>query len=162
MEVSRLGVQLELLFWPTHTPQPQQRQIQATSATYTSAHGYTRSLTHWARSGIEPATSWFLVGFVFAAPQQELHYNLINQLFFSKKRARKDCHYTCLHGPKTPFQGCRTNDWKWQPRSFRTEVKGPSSLKVLFAIFFFFLVFFFFLSFCHFLGCSWGIWRFPG
>ena len=28
------------------------------------AHGNTRSLTHGVRPGIEPATSWFLVGFV--------------------------------------------------------------------------------------------------
>ena len=44
----------------------------ATSATYTTAHGNTRSLTHWVRPGIEPATSWFLVGFVSALPWQEL------------------------------------------------------------------------------------------
>ena len=31
---------------------------------YTTAHGNARSLTHWARAGTEPATSWFLVGFV--------------------------------------------------------------------------------------------------
>ena len=34
------------------------------SATYTTAHSNAGSLTHWARAGIEPATSWFLVGFV--------------------------------------------------------------------------------------------------
>ena len=39
-------------------------RIRATSATYTTAHGNTESLTHWARAGIEPSTSWFLVGFV--------------------------------------------------------------------------------------------------
>ena len=31
---------------------------------YTTAHGNAGSLTHWARAGTEPATSWFLVGFV--------------------------------------------------------------------------------------------------
>ena len=46
------------------TPQPQQRQIRATSATYTTAQGNARSLTHWARPGIEPAPSWFLVRFI--------------------------------------------------------------------------------------------------
>ena len=46
------------------TPEPQQRRIQAESAIYTSAHGNAGSLTHWARAGTEPATSWFLVGFV--------------------------------------------------------------------------------------------------
>ena len=45
-------------------PQPQQRRIRAVSTTYTTAHGNARSLTHWTRSGIEPETSWLLVGFV--------------------------------------------------------------------------------------------------
>ena len=34
------------------------------SSTYTTVHSNTRSLTYWARQGINPATSWFLVGFV--------------------------------------------------------------------------------------------------
>ena len=55
-------------------PKPQQCQIQATSATYTTAHGNTRSLTHWARPGIEPATSCLLVGFVSPAPRWELRH----------------------------------------------------------------------------------------
>ena len=38
--------------------------IQAASATYNVAHSNPGSLTHWARSGIEPAFSWILVGFV--------------------------------------------------------------------------------------------------
>ena len=46
------------------TPEPQQRGIRAASATYTTAHGNAGSLAHWARAGTEPATSWFLVGFV--------------------------------------------------------------------------------------------------
>ena len=52
--------------------QPQQCQIWAVSVTYTTAHGNAGSLTHWARSGITPATSWFLVRFVSTVPQQEL------------------------------------------------------------------------------------------
>ena len=43
------------------------------SVTYTTAHGNAESLTHWTRPGIEPATSWFLVGFVSAASRWELH-----------------------------------------------------------------------------------------
>ena len=50
MEVSRLGVELEL-------------QLLASS--------HLGSLTHWARPGIEPASSWMLAGFVSTAPQQE-------------------------------------------------------------------------------------------
>ena len=42
------------------------------SATYITAHGNAGSLTHWVRPGIEPATSWFLVGFISAALQWEL------------------------------------------------------------------------------------------
>ena len=39
----------------------------AASVTYTTAHGNTGSLSR-ARPGIKPATSWFPVGFVSAAP----------------------------------------------------------------------------------------------
>ena len=47
------------------------------SVTYTTAYGNTRSLTHWARPGIEPATSWFRVGFISSVPRwelQEVHF----------------------------------------------------------------------------------------
>ena len=37
-------------------PEPQQQGIWAVSATYTTAHGNTGSLTHWARPGSEPTT----------------------------------------------------------------------------------------------------------
>ena len=47
MEVPRLGVESEL-------------QLLA----YTTAHCNARSLTHWARPGIKPESSWILVGFV--------------------------------------------------------------------------------------------------
>ena len=59
------------------TPQPQQLRIRAASVTYTTAHGSTSSLTHWARPRIEPATLWFLVGFVSAAQQWELQTNFV-------------------------------------------------------------------------------------
>uniref|UniRef100_A0A8W4FL86 Uncharacterized protein n=1 Tax=Sus scrofa TaxID=9823 RepID=A0A8W4FL86_PIG len=39
-------------------------RLRAASATYTTAYGNAGSLTHGARPGIEPASSWFLVGFV--------------------------------------------------------------------------------------------------
>ena len=45
-------------------PEPQHHQIRAASATYTTVHSNAGSLTHWVKPGIEPATSWFLVGFV--------------------------------------------------------------------------------------------------
>ena len=55
MEFPRLWVELEL-------------QLLA----YTTAHSNVGSSTYSARSGIEPETSWFLVGFVSAVPQWEL------------------------------------------------------------------------------------------
>ena len=54
-EVARLGVELEL-------------QLLA----YATAHGNARSLTHWSRPGIEPASSWMVVGFVTAEQWREL------------------------------------------------------------------------------------------
>ena len=56
MEVPRPGVELELQLRPT--PQPWKHQIGATFTTYTTTHGNTRSLTHWARPGIKLASSW--------------------------------------------------------------------------------------------------------
>ena len=55
------------------TPQPQQRRIRAASVTYTTAHGSTGSVTHWARPEIKPASSGMLVRFVSTEPRQELH-----------------------------------------------------------------------------------------
>ena len=63
MEIPRLGVQSELQL-SDYVPQPQQCQIWAVSATCTTAHSNSRSLTHWAKPGIEPASSWILVRFV--------------------------------------------------------------------------------------------------
>ena len=70
MEIPRLGVKLELQLRPM--PQPRQRQIQATSAIYTAACGNAGSLTHWARPGIEPASSRILIGFISTELQREL------------------------------------------------------------------------------------------
>ena len=60
MEVLRLGVGLEL-------------QLLA----YTIAHGNAGYLTHLARPGIKPATSWFLVAFVSTETQWKLLWALL-------------------------------------------------------------------------------------
>ena len=65
--------------WPI--PEPQQRGIWAMSVTCTTAHGDARSSTHWARPGVEPPTSWFLVRFISDVPQQELLVCLFCFLF---------------------------------------------------------------------------------
>ena len=67
------GSQARGLIRATTAGLPQQCQIQAASVTYTTAHSSTGSLTHWARAGMGPATSWFLVRFVSAMPWWELH-----------------------------------------------------------------------------------------
>ena len=53
-------------------PEPQQRGIGVASATYTTAHRNARYLTHWVRLEIEPAISWFLVGFISTMPRREV------------------------------------------------------------------------------------------
>ena len=60
--------------WPQPQPQPQLQQCQAwaVSATYTTAHSKTGSLTCWARPGVEPVSSWMLVRFVSAEPWRKL------------------------------------------------------------------------------------------
>jgi len=50
----------------------QQCRIQAASATYTTDHGNTRSLTDGVRPGTKPTSSWFLDRFDITVPQQEL------------------------------------------------------------------------------------------
>ena len=49
--------------------QPQQCWIWDMSVTYTTAQGNAGSFTHWARPGIEPASSWILVGFIATEPR---------------------------------------------------------------------------------------------
>ena len=59
------------------------------SATYTTAHGNTGSLTHWVRPGIKPLSSWMLVRFDSAEPWHEL------PLFYSWKY----CHVYSFQKP---------------------------------------------------------------
>ena len=58
------GCSCQLELWPLTYARATATGIWAESATYTTAHGNAGSLTHWARPGIEPKTSWFLVEFV--------------------------------------------------------------------------------------------------
>ena len=66
MEVPRLGVELalQLLAYTTAIA----TLDLSCSETYTIAHVNTQSLTHGARPGIEPTSSWILVGFFTAEP----------------------------------------------------------------------------------------------
>ena len=62
--------------WPT--PQTQQYGIQAASVTCIIAHGNVRSLTHWARPGVEPMSSWILIKFVTPEPWRNRHGFFLN------------------------------------------------------------------------------------
>ena len=55
------------------------------SATYTTAYGNTR-----VRPGIEPTSSWILVGFITTDPQQGLQeIELLKELCFQRKIFQK-------------------------------------------------------------------------
>ena len=62
-------------------PEPHQCQIWAESVTYITTHNNAGSLTHGARPGIKPSTSWFLVGFVSTEPRRELLFGIIGMHF---------------------------------------------------------------------------------
>ena len=73
MEVPRLGAESELPL-PAHTTATARWDPSHICNLHNSstAHGNTGSLTHWARPGMEPASSWMLVGFIIVEPQGEL------------------------------------------------------------------------------------------
>jgi len=66
------------------------------SASYTTAHGNTRSLTHWARPEIEPTYSWILVRCVSTALQQEIPFPFF--FFFSFFFFSHPCHIWTFPG----------------------------------------------------------------
>ena len=70
MEVPRLDVESELQVLACATATA--TGIWDVSVTYTTADSNRRSLTHWMRPGIEPASSWILVRFIITEPQGEL------------------------------------------------------------------------------------------
>ena len=69
MEVPRLGVKLESQLPAYATAPATQDPSHVCDAT---AHSNTRSLTHWAKPGVTPTSSWILVRFVIAEPGWEL------------------------------------------------------------------------------------------
>ena len=58
-------------------------RIRAIAASLHHSHSNARSLTHGARPGIEPSSSWILVDFISAEPQWELPPLLFFFFFFS-------------------------------------------------------------------------------
>ena len=74
-------------------PQPQQRQIWATSLTYTTAHGNAGSWIHWARPGIEPASPWMLVRFFSTDPRGELFCSLVLKMYHIERWSSLRFHH---------------------------------------------------------------------
>jgi len=75
MEVPWRGAELELQLptYATAIATPDLSHVfdpHCSRSTYT--HGKSGSLNHWEGPGIEPTSSWILVGFVTPEPQQEL------------------------------------------------------------------------------------------
>ena len=62
--------------------------VGSASVTYTTAHSNAGCLTHLSRPGIEPVSSWIIVGFVTAEPQWELltyfYFQSKNKIFESR------------------------------------------------------------------------------
>ena len=87
-------------------PQPQQCGIQAISVTYTTAHGNAGSLTRWARSGIEPETSWFLVGFASTELWWDLHpWPFINFAHQEFRHGSVEVNLTNIHEDESLISG---------------------------------------------------------
>ena len=106
--------------WPM--PQPQQLRIWAVSVTYTTAHGNTRSLTHWSRPGIEPASSWMLVRFVSTEPRQEL---LMSAFLSNKDTLKKEVFLGWIRWPimkKFSINQNRQNSFKLYINKENTEI----------------------------------------
>jgi len=105
-------------------PMPQARPclIWADSAIYTTAHSNARSLTHWARPGIKPPSSWILVRLITAEPQRELPNSILSkalkegQTLWENQSKDILCFlfFGCAHGlQKFPGQGlnrCYSNN----------------------------------------------------
>ena len=83
MEVPRLEVEseLQLLAYAMATAT---QDLSHFCNLHVTAHDNTRSLTHWESPGIEPASSWLLVGFIIIEPQQEpLNLLVLKEYFHS-------------------------------------------------------------------------------
>ena len=79
-------------FWATPTAygSTQARDLIGASLTYTTAHGNTRPLIHWARPGIEPESSWMLIRFVITEPRENyLFKRVVERRYPFLTRAQK-------------------------------------------------------------------------
>ena len=71
MDIPRLGVELEMQL-PNYTTATAMPDLSCICNLHHSSRQNARSLTHWERPGIEPASWWILVGFISTELQWEL------------------------------------------------------------------------------------------
>ena len=88
MEVPRLGTKWELQL-PVETTATKYR-MQAVSATNTIAHKNAGYLRHRVRQGIEPAISWFLVGFLNHWNSKYASFNSSNSVNIPSLRTHRE------------------------------------------------------------------------
>ena len=93
VEVPRLGANQSCSLQPHQLPDLSCPQIWASSHSNSrqpTAHGNSIALTHWARPGTEPESSWLPVGFITDEPQRELP-----QIFNNRKFSQCSGNYKC-------------------------------------------------------------------
>ena len=120
MEVPRLGVGNGC----QPIPQPHQCRLRAASGTYATAHSNTRSLTHWVRPGIEPASLSILVGFLSAEPRNSLE----RFWMFPLQPCLRILEYVTEVDPKSKSKKKKKKShpcYKWLSHSIHWMVSGP-------------------------------------
>ena len=80
MEVPRIGVESQLQL-PAYTTATAMRAPSNVHDLYTTAHGNAGSLTHWARPGIKPASSWILVRFVLLCHNENSQFEFLLRVY---------------------------------------------------------------------------------
>ena len=107
------------------------------SATYTIAQGNARSLTHWVRPGMEPASSQILVEFISTEPQWELptinYFKLHLFIWLIRVESRNYAFNIPLPIKMSGLQ-CMFNMWCWSLLTkfcMSTKEKNVSSLYLL-------------------------------
>ena len=111
MEAPRLGIEWEL-----------------TAACLYHSHSHTRSLTQWARPGVEHTSSWILVGFFFTVPRWELPKRFLKRnlfllikviykklqltLYFQSHESPKLKNWTSKEFKNPVFPKIRLRSWK--------------------------------------------------
>ena len=99
----------------------------------TAAHGNAGSLTHWARPGIKPTSSWIRVGFIIAEPQQELldihlydHREKVRRKLQNSDsmRERENCLYLSSHPERLASFNKQALRFSLKGKVIRNKEKG--------------------------------------